>query len=429
MRFHKYISHRDRFVDELRGRIPPGEDLKAWINANGADDAYAFAIRQCQHAMDQIKRPQDSAERENLTKTIGLLIAEEQWFRDERPFYNVWPIMFSVVRTLKLDIPWNKVRFPFYTMMFQFPEGNEPFGLGVAMVATSQGGKDGASYEQTLTIEGYHVGDRAHYVTSRLIPDNRVTINESFLGGNVGDEETVARGEVLQFLLRLACVVSLLADGEDLITPILLRRDADRAGDVPPDVLQEWIARKAEKARQLGHYGFDVGRDLNRTASVSPTAVGPYFAVRWTGQGRSVAKVVLVREHLKNLIPLNQVPTGFLGWESEEELLRVINCVEELHTVYFLRDGDRPYVKIGFTAGSLAKRLRGLATANRYLMLLGYIATADGRRKESEIHRELHHTIRDGEFFYVSDDHCRDLILRHGGTWLENSRNPPANEN
>lgn len=418
MRFHAYIPHRDRMIAELKQNLPPGEDLGAWVRANGADDAYGFAIQQCQHAMEQQKVARDPATKEHFAKQTALLLAEEQWYRDERPFYNVWPIMFTAVRSLSLDIPWEKVRFPFYTMMFQFPEGNEPHGLGVAMVATLQGGQDSTSCEQALTIEGYHITDNAHCVTYRVIPDNRVTINETFSGGNVGDAETRARGDQLQFLLRLACVVSLLADGEDLITPLLLRKDAEREAEVPPEVLQEWIARKAEKARRLGQYGFDIGRHLQQQAAKSPSAVGPYYAVRWTGKGSTVPQVVKVKEHLKNHQSLAAVPTGFLGWESEEELELALGNADSRDTVYFLRDGERPYVKIGFTAGPLVKRLRALATANRRLRLLGIIMTGSGQRKETEVHQELHNTVRDGEFFYLSDQHCREILQRHGGRWL-----------
>jgi hypothetical protein len=283
------------------------------------------------------------------------------------------------------------------------------------MVSTSQGGKDGTSYEQMLTIEGHHLTDNAHYVTCRLIPDNRVTISETFSGGNPGDEETRARGDQLQFLLRLACVVSLLADGEDLITPLLLRRDADRQEDVPSEILQEWIARKAEKAKRSGIYGFDIGKHLQQNAASAPTVVGPYYAIRWTGKGGAIPKAVKVSEHLKNRNPLAAVPTGFLGWESEDELSKALGLEDAPHTVYFLRDGDRPYVKIGFTTGPLVKRLRGLATANRELRLLGIVNTGNGHAKETEIHQELRSTVRDGEFFYLSDDGCKEILIGSSG--------------
>jgi hypothetical protein len=418
MHFHSYISNRDRFITQLKASLPPSENLQAWVQHNHAEDAYVFAVRQCQHAMDKQKSATDNATKEHYAKQVSLLIAEQQWFRDQRPFYNVWPIMFTAVRSLSLDIPWNKVRFPFYTMMFQFPEGHEPFGLTVAMVATSQGGEDGTSYEQMLTIEGHHLTEDGHYVACRLIPDNRVTISETFCGGNTGDEETRARGEQLQFLLRLACVVSLLADGEDLITPLLLRRDAEKEEEVPPEILQEWIARKAEKAKRSGVYGFDIGKHLQQNAARAPTAIGPYYAIRWTGKGGTIPKAVKVSEHLKNRNPLTSVPTGFLGWESEDELSKALGLEDTPHTVYFLRDGDRPYVKIGFTNGPLIKRLRGLATANRELRLLGIVSTGNGHAKENEIHQELRNTVRDGEFFYLSDDGCRKILIRHGGRWL-----------
>jgi len=419
MRFHQYIPHRDRFVEELKQTLPPHEDIRAWIEANDATDAYAFAARQCQIAMEQQKVETNLAEKTFLAKQISLLIAEEQWFRDKRPFYNVWPIMNSVVRSLSLDIPWHKVRFPFYSMMLQFPEGQEPMGIAVAMIATQQGGENGISNEQAITIEGRHVADKTYRVALKYIPSNRLTINETFPGGNDGTPEERKQGEQLIFLLRLACVISLLAEGEDLITPILLKKDQEKMPDVSEDVLSEWISRKAEKARHAGHYGFDVGRGLESESAKNPTAIGPYSAIRWTGKGSSIPKAVIVKEHLKNRASLGQVPTGFLGWEDESELEDALASEGTLHTVYFLRDGHRPYVKVGYTSRALSDRLRKLATANRNLILLGLVHTANGRKKETEIHRELSNTVRDGEFFYLSNDSCRDLIARHGGKWLE----------
>ncbi len=87
---------------------------------------------------------------------------------------------------------------------------------------------------------------------------------------------------------------------ERFVDPILLQRDQTKPLDDD--------ARKRAKNRAVrnGVHGFELGKDLQ----VSPHFRRPHFAIRWTGQGRKVPRLVMVRGCYINK-GLTTVPTGY----------------------------------------------------------------------------------------------------------------------
>ncbi|MCX7403496.1 MAG: hypothetical protein NTY87_10410 [Planctomycetia bacterium] len=338
MQFHQYIAHRQRALSEF-GQEP--QAYAATLQSIRETDSYTFAVTQAHATEEMIRQATAPAERDHLRMQLILLIAEQQWYRDERPFYNVWPVVHDVVNLLDIDIPWDRLQLPFHTLMLNFAKGNEPFGLATMMMCISRGGESGESKEQIVTFEGYHLQAQEHRVFGRLISDNSNSITETVLRRD--PSKTTQEGDdVLAFALRLACFLSLIAEGNDIITPVLLQKDEARAEELPAELLQEWLKRKAEKAKQQHVFGFDVGKALQAKKDRSPTFVMPYWAVRWTGKGGAIPRYVEVSSHLKNVNPLMDVPTGYLGHETAEELRKVFVAYENTETVYFLRDGERP---------------------------------------------------------------------------------------
>lgn len=101
------------------------------------------------------------------------------------------------------------------------------------------------------------------------------------------------------FMCKIALGVMLLAADPDYIKPVLLKADE---GKTTP--IEERIAR----AKNRGVYGFTIGEEIERC----PHFRRPHFAIRWTGKGAEIPKLVPVKGAVvgdKKL--LTNVPTGF----------------------------------------------------------------------------------------------------------------------
>ena len=94
MQFHQYITMRQRSLSEF------GQETQthaATLQSIREMDSYTFAVTQAHATEEMIRQATTPAERDHLRMQFQLLIAEQQWHRDERPFYNVWPVVHDVV--------------------------------------------------------------------------------------------------------------------------------------------------------------------------------------------------------------------------------------------------------------------------------------------------------------------------------------------
>ena len=101
-------------------------------------------------------------------------------------------------------------------------------------------------------------------------------------------------------LCRMALGVMMLAADPDYIKPVLLKADE---GKTTP--IEERIAR----AKNRGVFGFSIGEDIER----SPHFRRPHFAIRWTGKGATVPKLVPVKGAIIGKEIMTTVPTGYEG--------------------------------------------------------------------------------------------------------------------
>lgn len=113
---------------------------------------------------------------------------------------------------------------------------------------------------------------------------------------------TIDFARVINSLLRIACCIAMLASDEKYIEPILLA--ADRHKKPTPELI--------DKAKRRGVFGFDVGRSIE----ISPHMRRPHFAIRWTGKGGKIPKLVPVSGSVVKRHKLLEVPTGYEGKEE-----------------------------------------------------------------------------------------------------------------
>jgi hypothetical protein len=114
---------------------------------------------------------------------------------------------------------------------------------------------------------------------------------------SVGAHVTQFEIEQRDFITRIALGVMLLASDPAFVEPILLRRDFGKPGDK---------SAMAERARRNGVIGYEIGANME----VSPHFRRPHFAIRWTGKGAEIPRLVPVKGAVIHKSQLH-VPTGF----------------------------------------------------------------------------------------------------------------------
>jgi hypothetical protein len=105
--------------------------------------------------------------------------------------------------------------------------------------------------------------------------------------------------KIEQSIAKLAIGVMLLAADPDYIRPVLLKRDHGKTD------IEACVAR----AKKRGVFGFDIGAD--QESQVSPHWRRPHFAIRWTGKGGAIPKLVPVKAARIGDTDCLKVPTGF----------------------------------------------------------------------------------------------------------------------
>jgi len=215
--------------------------------------------------------------------------------------------------------------------------------------------------------------------------------------------------EVHQFVFKLAAFASMLHQGNDLITPVVLSKHQARYDVETDEAAKKWLE---DKAAQIQGRGFSIGKELYAQSLVSPHLRNAHMALFWTGPGRKVPKLLLRAGSVVTPKHLSRVPTGYLGEEKPDE--QPPSTANE--HVYFLHEQHRNYIKIGRTRRSVRERQRESNTfVPGGLRLVGYIPTGDCVALETRLHREYGEKRRENEFFDMTVEEARGIIVQFGG--------------
>jgi hypothetical protein len=398
-------------------------------------------------------------------------MAEMDWFDDNRPFYNVYPIVEKLTNNTKLTVPLDQLHFPHSVMCFRFPKGQEPLGIKTALIKLQNFGSRGAQifkpiFEPSLgsartknildnmlavghfsTVETddqfminvprpplytaktdgepVTVEDLLHLASQILtsqphdvatyMADVSGTLDFVVQGSTETPESQKIYLQRLYFLFKLSVLVSMVAAGNDLITPAILASEQEKYDTETDEAARRWME---ERAAKIQGRGFDFGRELQTRSETSPHWRNPHMALYWIGEGRT--KPVLKLRAGSIVIPkhISSVPTGF-----DCPVVDDAEATVQVEYVYFLRDPSRGFVKIGRTRRRIADRQRESSTfVPGGLSLLGYISTGDCTELETRIHREYAHKRRGNEFFEISDVEVAEIVTQFGGV-LQPSEN------
>lgn len=223
-----------------------------------------------------------------------------------RPFLNVYPAMEKALARSKLNIelkliPENIIH-ELGAIEIRFSESSKrhPFSLVFANLIDNPRitlNESGSFRDETDCVLLFRQREESNSLG--LVSSSYVILP---LGDVVSDicNPSSTDSEMMDWV-SISIGVLLLACQQEYFEPILLNRDKNR--DLTGGNLDAAISR----ARRNGNFGFDVGKELE----MSPHYRRPHFAIRWTGPGGKVPRIVPVKSSIINKSVLGEIPTGY----------------------------------------------------------------------------------------------------------------------
>jgi len=272
--------------------------------------------------------------------------AEQNWYADKRPYYNVYPRVIEAFLRLDLTkVPVTSVSFPMDALALRLPEKSRVGQFSYqdssywlrSILVTKFDSIDPQSRkllpgEKTYLIffdvgeKGYlgdnlsvEVDDKSPIVTWRRFPIIAGETIEDCLQRSDKDHPSASTGvpipkDIVGKVLQLVSACGLLEKDSDVLIPDILKQDRRRFDPRNPDV------HLIERAHKRGKVGWNVGEDLER-GEVSPHFRAAHAALYHIGPGRK--KTVIRFRTGKGGGPIivhrekiTKVPTGKLDEKS-----------------------------------------------------------------------------------------------------------------
>ena len=242
---------------------------------------------------------------------------ELNWRKTKKPYYDVYPCIIPMLKSLKLDFPSCQISKPhgLSQLLIRLPESEKcriiwvSFGLCADKVGSSNlvnGLSIGMDFGER--IERNNVQLPVNEV--RIIPLTETNLDDT-LDSLVRDPTSFGDEPDYDLLLdytKLAITICMLGDDKDLIEPQVLTDDERK-------LTVDNLDRLVQKARNRGKFGFSVGKNIQSIMSEdgrSPHYRKPHLAVVHYGKGRVESKVILRKGSFINKDKLLEVPTGYL---------------------------------------------------------------------------------------------------------------------
>jgi hypothetical protein len=241
-------------------------------------------------------------------------VAEENFIRNKRPFYRLYPGITEALTKIgveKHDI--SKIHPPVNPLSLEFPI-DRPLIAGTRKIVNILFGE----FENTDSL---FIEYRSHVDTFGVIlfPREKETIMHL-----IGDTKEESDRETNKVVLQIVFGVCMIPHTEtDLIKPLVLNRDKEKfaaTGDV----------KFIDRAKRNGVHGWEIGRDIPtqeemeilRQQHGEPGRKSPHwrmghFAIRHTGEGRSIPVIRWIKETFINKDLWKEVPTGYHGAAEE----------------------------------------------------------------------------------------------------------------
>lgn len=252
--------------------------------------------------------------------------AEVDFYRGGRPFYNIWPSVAQAFSEVSLEVPTASIIPKFLGMPcsleLRFSHGGEVEVAGkklrsiLACRINTHDDKPGLALwidtGELTKDEGMRVLDWICFPIgiekdqeSGFYWLDETTVSDHLEGPDFDWLGKWSDREVLLAGIKVLIATVMVKDDPEYARRIILERDEGQLR-LSPERAKEFIA----KAEKKGIKGWHIGRDIQ----VSPHYRRPHFAIRWTGKGRTVAKLTPIKGCMvRGIEQVTQVPTGYEG--------------------------------------------------------------------------------------------------------------------
>ena len=243
------------------------------------------------------------------------VVTEENFIQNRRPFYRLYPGITEALTKIgieKHDI--SKIYPPVNPLSLEFPV-DRPLLAGTRKIVN-------ILFMEFEDVESLFVVYRSHIDTFGVILFSRE--NEQII--RLLDKQPESERQTTETVLQIVFGVCMIPhEDASLIKPLVLNRDKEKyasTGDL----------KFVERARRNGVVGWDIGKGIPTEAEMvilrqqhgEPGRKSPHwrmghFAIRLTGEGRSVPVLRWINETFVNKDLWQEVPTGYHGDEKTDD--------------------------------------------------------------------------------------------------------------
>jgi len=240
------------------------------------------------------------------------VVTEENFIRKKRPFYRLYPGITEALTKLGIerhDV--SKIHPPVNPLSLEFPV-DRPLLAGTRKIVN-------ILFMEFEDVDSLFVVYRSHIDTFGVILFSRENEQIIRLLDKQPESERLTTETVLQIVFGICMIPTTDAS---LIKPLVLNRDKEKfaaTGDV----------KYIDRAKRNGVHGWDIGKGIPteeemvilRQQHGEPGRKSPHwrmghFAIRLTGEGRSVPVLRWINETFINKDLWKEVPTGYHGEEK-----------------------------------------------------------------------------------------------------------------
>lgn len=245
------------------------------------------------------------------------MAAESNWYSSRRPYFKLWPGIIPAFLRLNLEVDSSIIELPLPELVLRFPksgtgspcfegDGRSWVAKTILIAATRMPGEVKAITLWVDFGERYNRKSVFNHVTFPL--ETGSTVEQAV--NAVPDLPSLGRGvrvphSFIKDCIRIVCATCLLRENDELIRRDLhpadgARRRSDNEGKL------------VKRALQNGINGWNVGQEFHEQVEkgeISPHFRRPHLAIRWTGEGRQVQRLVMVRAAIVGRL---NVPTGYM---------------------------------------------------------------------------------------------------------------------
>lgn len=241
-------------------------------------------------------------------------LVDYYWYSQTRPYYKVWPSIITPLCKIKLDISFDDIQAEEQTICIRFPVGFEPStsdgkirSIMAAVLPTynQEHIKVLSVWPDIIRSDGRKCDATILYVSEQV----DLTIEQQLIGWyfTTKDQQPLGISESISACVRFAVSVLILGHDPSIIEPEVLACDADKfARTNDPKYI--------DKARRRGVVGWSIGREFESC----PHYRRPHLALRHTGKGKTIPKIVPVKGAIVHREKMTQVPTGHIMPNGQE---------------------------------------------------------------------------------------------------------------